>query len=188
MSRVGTKLIEIPEKVTVNLKDSLVEVAGPLGNLKQEIRSEIKVEIKDQKILVKRINDSRRAKSLHGLTRTLIANMILGVTQGWEKALEIHGTGYRANLEGEDLVLSLGFSHPVKIKSQSGIKFEVKDSKKIKISGIDKVLVGNIAAKIRKIRPPDAYKGKGVRYQGEKIRLKPGKAGKAGAAGLSAGA
>jgi large subunit ribosomal protein L6 len=183
MSRVGIKPIKIPEKVKIKVEKNLIEVVGPLGVLTQEIQPEIEVRQEGQKLIIKRKNDSKKAKSLHGLTRSLIANMITGVTEGWKKELEVQGTGYRVRLEGENLVLSVGFSHPVEIKPAKGIKFETEEEKRIIIRGVDKVLVGNLAAKIRKVRPPDAYKGKGIRYRGEEIKLKPGKAGKAGAAG-----
>lgn len=185
MSRIGAQPIVIPDKVKVKLSGEVLEVSGPLGSLKQAIRSEIKLKIEEKKITVERVNDSQIAKSLHGLIRTLIANMILGVTQGFTKDLEIQGTGYRAKLEGGQLVLAVGFSHPVIVEPPEGIKFAVKDEKEIIVSGIDKILVGNMTAKIRKIKPPDAYKGKGIRYLGERIKLKPGKAGKAGAAGVT---
>jgi large subunit ribosomal protein L6 len=181
MSRIGQKPIEIPTGVGLKVAGSQVEVKGPLGVLNQEIRPEIKVKTEGNQVLVARVNNTKLARSLHGLTRTLIANMILGVTEGFKKDLEIQGTGYRVKLEGDKLVFSLGFSHPVVFESIEGIKFEVADERKITVSGINKILVGNVAAKIRKIRPPDAYKGKGIRYQGEEIKLKPGKAGKAGA-------
>jgi large subunit ribosomal protein L6 len=187
MSRIGSVPIEIPEKTTALLEKDVIKVSGPLGNLEQKIEPVIKVKIDGQKIIVQRKNESRQAKALHGLTRSLIANMILGVTKGWEKTLEIHGTGYKAQMAGDSLNLSVGFSHPVVINAIEGIKFAVLDNREIKITGQDKVLVGNVAARIRKIRPPDAYKGKGIRYQGERVKLKPGKAGKAGAAGDAAG-
>jgi len=182
MSRVGLQPIEIPEGVTVKEDGGKIEVSGVLGKLEWKFRPEIKVKIQNGLVLVKRDKDTKVAKSLHGLTRSLIANMIIGVNKGWEKKLEIQGTGYRAKAEGERLVLSLGFSHPVVIEPVEGIKFEVDGNNKIKIFGTDKILVGNTAAKIRGTKPPDAYKGKGVRYEGEIVKLKPGKAGKAGAA------
>ena len=187
MSRIGKKPIEIPQGVTVEIKDGGVVVGGPKGSLSLKIRPEVEVLIEEGQVLVKRKEEGRLARSLHGLTRTLIANAIEGVTQGFRKTLEVVGTGYRASLEGEELVLSVGFSHPVRIFPPRGIKFEIEENNKIKISGIDKALVGQVAAEIRRIRPPDPYKGKGIRYQGEEIKLKPGKAGKAGAAGAAGG-
>lgn len=183
MSRIGAQPIPIPEKVTVTLEADSLKVAGPLGQLSQAIPPRIKVKKEDQQLLVQRTGDSKKTKSLHGLIRSLIANLILGVTQGWQKTLEIQGTGYRVEKQGEKLVFSLGFSHPVEFAPVDGIKFEVQDNRLITVTGVDKILVGNIAAQIRKIRPPDSYKGKGIRYQGEYVKLKPGKAGKAGAAG-----
>lgn len=182
MSRIGRKPIEIPSGVTVEIKDGEVLVSGPKGDLTIKIRPEIKVKTEEGKIKVERKNDSRLSRSLHGLTRTLIANAIEGVVNGFVKTLKIVGTGYRASLEGENLVLNVGFSHPVKVSPPPGIKFEIEGNDKIKVLGADKSLVGETAARIRKIRPPDVYKGKGIRYEGEEIKLKPGKALKTGAA------
>jgi len=187
MSRIGKKPIQIPEGVNVEVKNGAVVVTGPKGSLTVNFRPEIEVLVEDKKILVKRKGENKLAKSLHGLTRTLIANAVEGVTNGFSKSLEVVGTGYRASLEGETLVLAVGFSHLVKVSPPPGIKFEVEGNNKIKVSGIDKALVGQVAAQIRKIRPPDPYKGKGIRYEGEEVKLKPGKAGKAGAAGAGAG-
>ncbi|MFC1790109.1 50S ribosomal protein L6 [Patescibacteria group bacterium] len=185
MSRIGNKPIELPDGVSVKVEGNLVEVSGPLGTITQVINQEIKVIVKEEKILVKRRGDHRRAKSLHGLIRSLIANMVLGVSKGWEKKLEVHGTGYRVQMEGEALVFSLGFSHPVKIVPEEGIKFSASDNQRVTVSGIDKVLVGNAASRIRHVKPPDAYKGKGIRYQGEVVKLKPGKAAGVVAGGTS---
>jgi len=187
MSRIGRQPIPIPEGVTVEVKKGEVKVVGPKGELIQEIRPEIRVEIKNNQVLVSRKVDSRLGRSLHGLTRTLIANMIKGVTEGWSKTLTLVGTGFRAKLEGESLVLSLGFSHPVQVKPVEGIKFEVKGNDTITVWGIDKALVGQVAAGIRKIKPPEPYKGKGIRYKDEEVRRKPGKAAKIGAAGFGPG-
>lgn len=184
MSRVGRQPISIPEGVTIKIKDGQVIVAGPKGELVQEVRPEIKVQLKNNQILVSRKVEGRFSRSLHGLTRTLIANMIRGVTEGWSKTLKLMGTGYRVKLEGEKLLLSLGFSHPVEVEPVEGIKFEVKGNDTINVLGIDKALVGQTAAKIRKIRPPEPYKGKGIRYEDEEVRRKPGKAAKIGAAGF----
>ncbi len=184
MSRVGKQPIKIAQGVTVNEKNREIEVIGPKGSLKMNYRREIKIEIKDGQILVNRINENKISCSLHGLTRTLIANMVKGVTEGFSKTLKLVGTGYKVVAEGQDLVLSVGFSHPVRVKQPEGIKFEVEGNNIIKVIGIDKGLVGQWAAKIRDIYPPEAYKGKGIRYLDEEVRLKPGKAGKAvGAAG-----
>jgi len=185
MSRVGRKPIDIPEGVTVEVNNGAVVVTGPKGSLTVSFRPEIEVLVENKQVLVKRKKENKLAKSLHGLTRTLIANAVEGVTNGFSKSLEVVGTGYRASLEGETLVLAVGFSHLVKVPPPQGIKFEVEENNKIKVSGIDKALVGQVAAQIRKIRPPDPYKGKGIRYEGEGVKLKPGKAGKAGAVGAA---
>jgi len=184
MSRIGRQPISIPEGVTVKIKDGEVRVVGPKGELKQSVRPEVKVETKNNQILVSQKVENKLGRSLHGLIRTLIANMIKGVTEGWSKTLKLVGTGYRTKLEGENLILSVGFSHPVEVKSVRGIKFEVKGNNTITVWGIDKALVGQVAAKIRKIRPPEPYKGKGIRYEDEEVRRKPGKAAKIGAAGF----
>jgi len=180
MSKVGAKPILIPAAVEVKVDPGLVMVKGPKGGLSLKLRPEIKIALKEnnhqREINVQRKNNSKLVKSLHGLTRTLIANMIIGVTEGFSKKLKIIGTGYRASLEGRDLVLTLGFSHPVKIKPPPNIEFELKGSNEITIKGIDKQLVGQVAANIRHFRPPDVYKGKGIRYRDELVRKKPGKA------------
>lgn len=183
MSKIGNKTIIIPEGVTANLIADEIAISGPKGNLKQHIHRMLKCELKNNQITIARINDEIIAKSVHGLTRTLVANMIEGVTKGFSKALEIHGTGYRASLEGENLKLLVGFSHPVIVKPDKGIKFQVEGTNVIKVSGADKQLVGQVAASIRTIKKVEPYKGKGIRYQGEKVRRKAGKAAKAGAAG-----
>ncbi len=175
MSRIGKKEILIPKEVTVEITDNnKVSVKGPKGELERYIRPEIKIEKKDDQIAVQPYKETKRTKSFWGLSRTIIANMIKGVTEGYEKKLEINGVGYRANLEGENLVLLVGFSHPVKIEKVEGIKFEVEKNI-VTVSGIDKELVGQVAAKIRKVRPPEPYKGKGIRYVGEYVRRKSGK-------------
>ena len=177
MSRIGQQPIKIPAGVKVEMTGSKVMVKGLKGNLDLKVRREIKVKKENGEIIVGRINNTKFARSLHGLTRSLIANMIEGVTKGFSKTLELVGVGYRVALEGEVLVLKVGFSHSVKVAPPTGVKFEVKKNK-IKVSGINKQIVGDVAAKIRKIRPPDPYKGKGVRYEGEEIKKKPGKAAK----------
>jgi large subunit ribosomal protein L6 len=174
MSRIGKKPIEIPREVKLQIENQRIMVKGPKGQLFREIRPEIKVELKEGKIIVIPQIKTKKTKAFWGLTRQLIVNMIEGVTKGFEKKLKIEGIGYKASLKDEDLVLEVGFSHPVEIKAPQGIKFSVvKDI--ISIFGIDKELVGNVAAKIRKVRPPDPYKGKGIRYIDEIIRKKPGK-------------
>lgn len=180
MSRIGKVPITIPKEVKVRLKDNRVIVEGPLGKLEEIIKKEIKIEIKDNQIVVSRQKNSRLAKALHGLSRTLIANMIIGVTKGFSKNLELHGTGYRAKMDGKNLVLQVGFSHPVVVQPPQSIKFKLEGEKKITVTGINKQLVGNTAAMIRNIKKPEPYKGKGIRYQGEVIKKKPGKAAKVG--------
>jgi len=187
MSRIGQKPIRIPEDVTVEVKADEVKVTGPKGSLVQKIKPQVRVEINQNQVKVKRLANDKLSRSLHGLTRSLIANMISGVQTEFSKTLEIVGTGYRAKLEGQKLILSLGFSHPVEWEPPTGVKVEIEDNNLIKIIGADKSLVGQAAADIRAFRPPDPYKGKGIRYQDEQIKLKPGKAGKAGAAGLAGG-
>jgi len=174
MSRVGKKPIEIPEGVEVKIENSKVIVKGPKGELQREVRPEIKVEIKDKEIVVIPQKETKKTNAFWGLTRTLIYNMVKGVTEEFEKKLQLEGVGYKVNLEGENLVLQVGFSHLVKIKKVEGINFSVEKNI-ITISGIDKELVGQVAAKIRKVRPPEPYKGKGIRYVGEEIRRKAGK-------------
>lgn len=176
MSRVGKVPIPIPKDVKVKLTDSTLEVVGPGGRLTQRISPKIEVSIGSEQIVVRRPNDQRTSRSLHGLTRVLIANMVTGVTQGFEKVLEIQGIGYRAGLQGDTLRLNLGFSHPVLFRLPEGIKVEVERQTQIKVKGIDKQLVGSVAAKIRSFKPPDPYKGKGIRYTGEYVKLKVGKA------------
>lgn len=174
MSRVGKKPIQIPENVEVKVEDQKVIVKGPQGQLLREVRPEIKVELKEKKILVRLEKEGPKAKAFWGLTRALLANMVKGVSEGFEKKLEIEGLGFRAALAGEDLELSLGFSHPLKIKAPEGIKFSVEKNV-ITVSGIDKEKVSQLAAQIRKVKPPEPYKGKGIRYLGEVIKKKAGK-------------
>lgn len=174
MSRIGKKPIKIPEGVEVKIDGQKVIVKGPKGELQREVRPEIKIEIGKKEILVTPCKETKRTKAFWGLTRALLFNMIKGVTEGYEKKLEMEGIGYGASLEGEDLVLRVGFSHPVKIKQPEGIKFSAGKNT-ITISGINKEQVGQIAAKIRRVRPPEPYKGKGIRYAGEQIRRKVGK-------------
>ncbi|NIS62254.1 MAG: 50S ribosomal protein L6 [Proteobacteria bacterium] len=176
MSRIGKVPIPIPHEVKITLTDSILEVVGPSGQLTHRIPSEIQVSIEPEQISVKRPNDHRTTRSLHGLTRVLIANMITGVTQGFEKRLEIQGIGYRADLQGKVLRLTLGFSHPVLFPVPDGVKVEVERQTSIKVKGIDKQLVGAVAAQIRSLKPPDPYKGKGIRYADEYVKLKVGKA------------
>lgn len=179
MSRIGKKPIDLPQGVEIKIDEkNLVTVKGPMGTLSQQISKEITVEVEDGSINVNRPSDLKKHKSLHGLSRSLVANMVEGVTKGYEKKLEIVGVGYRANKQGNNVVLSLGFSHPVELTAPEGITLEVPSQTEIIVKGIDKQLVGNYAAKIRAYRKPEPYKGKGVRYAGEIIRRKEGKTGK----------
>lgn len=180
MSRIGNLPIVIPTEVTVEKSKNSLAVFGPKGTLKMETTPEIKVEIENNKIIVSRKDDQKKSKSLHGSIRNLIANMIAGVTNGWSKNLELVGVGFRAQSSEDKLVLNVGYSHPVEVIAPPGIDFEVIDNTKITVSGIDKQLVGQVAANIKKVRLPDVYKGKGIRYEGEYIRKKVGKSGKVG--------
>ncbi|MBI2600691.1 50S ribosomal protein L6 [Candidatus Daviesbacteria bacterium] len=182
MSRVGNSPVPIPNGVTVEKTENLLVVNGSKGKLEISIHPKITVDIEGSQINVKRKNEERDVKALHGLTRNLIANMVKGVSEGWSKNLELVGVGFRAQGGGNKLTLSVGYSHPVSVDAPEGIAFEVADNTKIKVSGIDKYLVGQVAANIKAVRPPDVYKGKGIRYAGEYIRRKAGKAGKVGAA------
>ncbi len=178
MSKIGKQPIILSKDVNAQINDSIIKVVGPKGELVFEVRPEIKVEIAEDKIIVSRKNETKLARSLHGLTRSVIANMIQGVTAGHQKTLEIVGVGYRAAKQGDDLILNVGYSHPVIIPKTPNVDIETKDNKII-VSGIDKVTVGEIAARIRKIRPPEPYKGKGIKYLGEVVRRKAGKTVKA---------
>jgi large subunit ribosomal protein L6 len=179
MSRIGRLPVPVPSGVDVSIDGQAVTVKGPKGQLQHVVAAPIAVARSvEGSVEVKRPNDERQSRSLHGLTRTLIANMVLGVTEGYEKKLEIHGTGYRVAARGRDLEFALGFSHSITIKAPEGISFIVENPTRFTVQGIDKQLVGEIAANIRQLRKPDPYKGKGVRYAGEQIRRKVGKAGK----------
>ena len=178
MSRIGKVPVPVPAGVDVTIEGAAVTVKGPKGTLSHTIAEPIIVEKSEDGLEVKRPNDERISKSLHGLTRTLIANMVVGVTDGYEKKLEIVGTGYRVVQKGSDLEFALGFSHPVLVSAPSGITLTVESPTKFSVAGIDKQQVGEVAANIRKIRKPEPYKGKGVRYAGEQVRRKAGKAGK----------
>lgn len=178
MGRIGKLPINIPAGVTVEVKDQLVVVHGAKGELEFKLRPEIELEVKNDVVLVKTRSSSDMADQIHGSVRTVIANMVKGVSDGWDKTLEISGTGYRAAVAGRNLNLSLGFSHPVVITPPNGIDFEVSENK-IKVKGPDKILVGEIASQIKRIRPPDPYKAKGIKYLNEQVRRKAGKAAKA---------
>jgi large subunit ribosomal protein L6 len=178
MSRIGRLPIEIPAGVTVTADGQLVTVTGPKGELSLTVKSPIEAKVEEGQVLVTRPDDERESRSLHGLTRTLIANQIIGVTQGYTKGLEIVGTGYRVAQKGNSVEFALGFSHPVLVDPPAGISLTVDGNTKLTVSGIDKQAVGEVAANIRKIRKPEPYKGKGVRYAGEIVRRKAGKSGK----------
>jgi large subunit ribosomal protein L6 len=178
MSRIGKLPIDIPAGVTVSVNDRVVTVKGAKGELSLTVAQPIDVKVEDNQVVVTRPDDERASRALHGLTRTLINNDIIGVSQGYSKGLEIVGTGYRVQQKGKALELALGFSHPVNVEPPAGITFSVEGNTKITVSGISKQAVGECAANIRKIRKPEPYKGKGVRYAGEQVRRKAGKAGK----------
>lgn len=180
MSRIGRMPIEVPPQVSVNINDGEITIKGPKGELQRRVNPEMTISLEGGYLKVSRPSEAKPHRALHGLTRSLLASMVEGVTRGYEKGLEVSGVGYRAEKDGDNLVLRVGFTHPVIIKPSPGINFDV-DAKNvgIKVIGINKELVGQTAAEIRRVRPPDAYKGKGIRYAGEQIKLKPGKAGKA---------
>lgn len=181
MSRIGKKPVPIPAGVKVNIEGSKVTIQGPKGTLTQTFDPNLQIQVKDGHIIVT-APDAPGYSALHGLTRALINNMVIGVTEGYKRTLEVEGVGYRAELQGKNLVLSVGLSHQVTIEPPPGITFTVDKSQRVfTVEGIDKQLVGEVAARIRAVRPPEPYKGKGIRYQGEKIRRKAGKAGKTGA-------
>ncbi|MEV5026436.1 50S ribosomal protein L6 [Paenibacillus sp. LPE1-1-1.1] len=178
MSRIGRKPIQVPNGVTISLDNTVITVKGPKGSLSREIHKEMKVNVTETEIQVERPSDNKLHRSLHGTTRSVIANMVSGVTEGFSKNLELVGVGYRANKAGDKIVLNVGYSHPVEIAPDNGIEFEVPANTKITVRGIDKELVGATAAKIRSVREPEPYKGKGIKYEGERIIRKEGKAGK----------
>jgi len=175
MSRIGRKPIPVPSGVSIAIDDNRVTVNGPKGELQERIPRDITVAQEGEELIVSRPTDRGEHRALHGLTRSLVANMVIGVTDGYEKVLEIQGVGYRAQLKGKDLELALGYSHPVPIKAPDGIEFEVPQPTRIVVKGIDKQLVGEVAANIRKKRKPEPYKGKGIRYEGEYVARKVGK-------------
>jgi len=179
MSRIGKMPIPIPDPVEVRVQGTTVTVKGPKGELRRQVDADMQLEIREGQLLISRPSDRPRHRALHGLTRALVANMVTGVSQGFSKTLELQGVGYRAQMQGQDLVLSVGYSHPVQIAPPPGIQFAVEGTSRVVVTGIDKELVGQVAADVRKIRPPEPYKGKGIRYAGEYVRRKAGKAGKA---------
>ncbi|HEY8167730.1 MAG TPA: 50S ribosomal protein L6 [Candidatus Limnocylindrales bacterium] len=180
MSRIGRLAIPVPSGVDVTLDGATITVKGPRGTLSRELVSVLRVVHEDGSLRVERPDDTKRSRELHGLTRTLVANMVIGVTEGYRKGLEISGVGYRAQKIGEKLQLNLGYSHPIEIEPPEGISFEVENPTRLAVLGIDKELVGHVAARVRATRKPEPYKGKGVRYSGEVVRRKAGKAGKIG--------
>lgn len=180
MSRIGKLPIPIPSGVEVTVDGQVVRVKGPKGELSRRMHDEVLISVKDGEVVVSRPSDGKLQRSLHGLTRTLIANMIQGVTNGYTKNLEIRGVGYRAAKQGNKLVLNVGYSHPVELEPPEGITFEVPAPTRISVQGIDKELVGAVAADVRAVRKPEPYLGKGIAYEGERIRRKAGKAGKVG--------
>ena len=171
--------IPLPQGVEATVSGRRVTVKGPRGELDQEVDPDMRVEVRDGQLLVLRPSDQPRHRAMHGLTRALLANMVTGVSEGFSKQLEMQGVGYRVQMQGSDLVLAIGYSHPVQVAPPAGIEFEVDGTSKITIKGVNKQLVGQVAADVRKIRPPEPYKGKGIRYAGEYVRRKAGKAGKA---------
>ena len=178
MSRIGRMPIAIPSGVTVNIDGKTVTVSGPKGELSRPLPSDMRINLEGDVLTVSRPSDSKEHRSQHGLTRSLLANMVEGVSRGFERVLEIVGVGYRAEKAGDNLIIRIGYSHPVEVSPLSGTSLAVEGANRIKVAGINKEVVGEMAAEIRAIRPPDAYKGKGIRYAGEKVHLKPGKAGK----------
>ena len=180
MSRIGKLPIVVPQGVKVNLTGDLLKIDGPKGSLSQKVNPGVSMSIADGKIVFSRPTESREARTVQGLMRSLVANMVTGVTQGFEKKLDISGVGYRAEVQGDSLVMSLGFSHPVKYTLPKGVKVEVDKQTAITLKGADKQVLGQAAANIRGLKPPEPYKGKGIKYQDEKILRKAGKAGKAG--------
>jgi large subunit ribosomal protein L6 len=178
MSRIGRLPIDIPAGVTVTIDGQNVAVKGPKGELALAVKAPISAQVEDNQVLVTRPDDERESRALHGLTRTLIANQIIGVTQGYSKGLEVVGTGYRVQAKGSNVEFALGYSHPITVEPPAGISFAVEGNNKLTVNGIDKQAVGEVAANIRKLRKPEPYKGKGVRYAGEVVRRKAGKSGK----------
>ncbi|GIO15311.1 50S ribosomal protein L6 [Cohnella xylanilytica] len=178
MSRIGRKPIQVPNGVDVNLDNNTITVKGPKGTLTRELHKDMKVTVESNVITIERPSDQKLHRSLHGTTRSVVANMVNGVTEGYSKNLELVGVGYRASKSGEKLVLNVGYSHPVEFVPEKGVEFEVPAQNRIIVKGIDKEAVGAIAAKVREVRPPEPYKGKGIKYEGERIIRKEGKAGK----------
>ena len=175
MSRIGKRPVSLPKGVTAQVAGQRVTIKGPRGEIGRTVHADLTVAVEETGVVVKRPSDESRHKALHGLTRTLIANMVEGVTKGFQKTLEIQGVGYKAEPKGQEIQLLVGFSHPVRYKPPQGIKIAIDNNTLVKIEGVDKELVGQVAAEIRAVRPPEPYKGKGIRYQGEQVRRKAGK-------------
>jgi len=175
MSRIGRRPVTLPNGVTVQITGQHIAVKGPKGEIGRTVHAELSIALEDVGVVVRRPSDENRHKALHGLTRTLIANMVEGVTKGFQKTLEIQGVGYKAEPKGQEIQLLVGFSHPVRYKAPQGIKIAIENNTTVKVEGVDKELVGQVAAEIRAVRPPEPYKGKGIRYQGEQVRRKAGK-------------
>lgn len=180
MSRIGKRPIPLPKGVDVQIQDRHITVRGPLGTLERDLAPDIQVRREGDTLVVTRPSDSKQHKAFHGLTRALVANMVIGVSQGYRKDLEIHGVGYKAQMAGNALVFQVGHSHPVRVTPPPGIKFVLENPQRVSVQGVDKELVGEVAARIRAIRKPEPYLGKGIRYAGEPIRRKAGKTGKVG--------
>ncbi|MDD3840364.1 MAG: 50S ribosomal protein L6 [Clostridia bacterium] len=178
MSRIGNLPIDLPDKVQASIDKNIITIKGPKGEIRQEFHRDMQIDIDDKQIVIKRPAEDKMHKAIHGLTRSLINNMVLGVTNGFERVLEINGVGYRAQKQGKKLVLNVGYSHPVEFEETDEIQFDVPQNNKIIVKGIDKQKVGAVAATIRGVRPPEPYKGKGIKYQEERIRRKEGKAAK----------
>lgn len=179
MSRIGRMPVPVPSGVEVQVDGSRVRVKGPKGALERSFHPDMQIALEDGRLVVRRPSDQRHHRALHGLTRALLHNLVRGVSEGYAVELEIHGTGYRATKQGEKLVLQVGYTHPVELEPPPGITFEVPQPTRVVVRGVDKELVGQVAAKVRAVRPPDPYKGKGIRYAREVVRLRPGKAGRA---------
>jgi large subunit ribosomal protein L6 len=175
MSRIGKRPVPLPKGVSAQVSGQRITVKGPKGEIARTIHADLSIAVEDVGVVVRRPSDETRHKALHGLTRTLVANMVEGVTKGYQKALEIQGVGYKAEPKGAEIQLLVGFSHPVRYKAPAGIKIAIEGNTLVKIEGVDKELVGQVAAEIRAVRPPEPYKGKGIRYQGEQVRRKAGK-------------
>ncbi|HET7522246.1 MAG TPA: 50S ribosomal protein L6 [Bacillales bacterium] len=178
MSRIGVRALQVPDNVTVTIEDNFVTVKGPKGELSRTFDPDMNIKLEDNVITVERPSDSKKHRSLHGTTNSLIGNMIEGVTNGYQKTLQLVGVGYRANKQGKKLVLNVGYSHPVEMESEEGIDIEVPENTRVIVKGIDKERVGAVAANIRSVRSPEPYKGKGIRYEDERVRRKEGKTGK----------